>query len=83
MIPTTTAFMPSSARYTVAYFFMLCQIGKKNNTSNALGKKMAIDPMAHPANCIYGPPSFIAIPPVNAAIENTGPGIARTIPAPV
>src|SRR5882757_5007237 len=27
MMPATDALIPSSARYTVAYFFMLCQMG--------------------------------------------------------
>ena len=55
MMPTTTALMPSSARYTVAYFFRFDQIGKKKSTSSALGKKMATAPITHPNTCIAKP----------------------------
>lgn len=58
-------------------------MGKKNKTSNALGRNIAIDPINIPKICQPVPRSFIAIPPVNAANENTGPGIALTTPAPV
>src|SRR5579862_9791279 len=48
IIPTTTALMPSSARYTVAYFFIFDQIGKKKRTNRALGRKIATEPIIHP-----------------------------------
>ncbi len=72
--------MPSIERYTAAYFFRLLQIGKKNKTSNALGRKIAIIPIRHPSICISAPISFSAIPPVKEEMEKTGPGIALTIP---
>jgi hypothetical protein len=83
IIPTTTALIPSSDLYTAAYFFRLFQMGKKKRTNNALGRKMAMVPIKQPSNCFPVPISFNAIPPVNEAIENTGPGTARTIPIPV
>src|SRR5690349_11446604 len=45
MIPTAAALIPSSDRYTAAYFFRLFQIGKKKRTSNALGRNMAMVPI--------------------------------------
>ena len=64
-------------------FLRYCHTGKKNRTSNALGKKNgnrtneATDHL-HPVTS-----SFNAIPPAKEATENTGPGIARTMPYPV
>ena len=62
--PTTTAFIPSNALNTITNFFRLCHTGKKNSTSKALGKKIAIEPMTQPIICIFLPASFNAIPPV-------------------
>ena len=84
-MPTTAALIPSNERKITAYFFKLFQTGKKNKTSKALGANSAIEPIKQPNNCIFipGPSSRSAIPPTKEPMENTGPGIARTMPAPV
>ena len=83
MIPTTAALIPLRALYIPVYFFRLFHTGKKNNTSRALGKKMEIAPIMQPVICIFFPSFSKVSPPVKAAMEKTGPGIALTIPAPV
>ena len=56
---------------------------KKKSTKRALGRNMATVPMRQPRSCQCFPSSLNAIPPAKDAMENTGPGIARTIPIPV